>query len=147
MMMVNRTKTDRKKLIEAVLAEPVLARLATTNPKTLQPHVVPVWFMWDGENIWISSFISTRKIRELKINPRGAVLIESKQEGGKLTAVLLEGDVELVSQPRQLVSEIATRIYVRYLGEKGVQEPEPQSWLVDPENLLVKLTPRRIISW
>jgi hypothetical protein len=55
--------------------------------------------------------------------------------------------VELVSQPSQLVSEIATRIYVRYLGEKGVQEPEPQSWLVDPENLLVKLTPRRIISW
>jgi nitroimidazol reductase NimA-like FMN-containing flavoprotein (pyridoxamine 5'-phosphate oxidase superfamily) len=145
--MANHMKTDRKALIEAVLAEPVLARLATTNPKTLQPHVVPVWFMWDGENIWISSFVSTRKIRELKINPQGAVLIESKQEGGKLTAVLLEGEVELVTQPRQTVSEIATRIYVRYLGKAGVLEPEPQSWLVDPENLLIRLTPRRIISW
>jgi nitroimidazol reductase NimA-like FMN-containing flavoprotein (pyridoxamine 5'-phosphate oxidase superfamily) len=145
--MADSAKTNRKPLVEAVLAEPVLARLATTNPKTLQPHVVPVWFMWDGENIWISSFVSTRKIRELKINPRGAVLIESKQQGGKLTAVLLEGDVELVTQPRQMVSEIATRIYVRYLGAEGVMKPEPQSWLVDPENLLIKLTPRRIISW
>jgi len=145
--MANTIQSDRKPLIEAVLAEPVLARLATTNPKTMQPHVVPVWFMWDGSNVWISSFVSTRKIRELKYNPQGAVLIESKQEGSKLTAVLLEGAVELVSEPREVVSEIASRIYARYLGSKGVRDPEPQSWLNDPENLLIKLTPRRIISW
>jgi PPOX class probable F420-dependent enzyme len=140
-------KSERKPLIEAVLAEPVLARLATTNPETLQPHVVPVWFMWDGASVWISSFESTRKIRELKHNPQGAVLIESRHEGGKLTAVLLEGTVELVSEPRELVRELASRIYVRYLGADGVQGSEPQSWLKDPENVLIKLTPKRIISW
>jgi general stress protein 26 len=147
MPMGDAIKGDRKDLIESVLAEPVLARLATTNPRTMQPHVVPVWFMWDGESVWVSSFVSTRKIRELKNNPRGAVLIESKQEGGKLQAVLLEGTVDLVIQPRQLVSEIASRIYIRYLGPEGVKDPEPQSWLNDPENLLIKLTPSRIISW
>ena len=140
-------KRDRKDLIEAVLEEPVLARLATTNPKTLQPHVVPVWFAWDGEHVWISSFVSTRKIRELKINPRGAVLIESKQEGSKLQAVLLEGTVELVTQPRQLVRKLASRIYIRYLGQEGIKDAEPQSWLNDAENLLIKLTPERVISW
>ena len=145
--MAEATKNDRKDLIEGVLAEAVLARLATSNPKNMQPHVVPVWFEWDGEHVWISSFVSTRKIRELKINPRGAVLIESKQEGSKLQAVLLEGPVELVTQPRPLVSEIASRIYIRYLGPEGVKEAEPQSWLNDPENLLIKLTPDRIISW
>ncbi len=147
MAIVDGVKTDRTALIEGVLAEPVLARLATTNPKTMQPHVVPVWFMWENGCVWISSFVSTRKIRELKHNPRGAVLIESKQEGGKLTAVLLEGEVELVAEPRQEVSEIARRIYIRYLGVDGVQEPDPQSWLNDPENLLIKLTPTKIISW
>jgi nitroimidazol reductase NimA-like FMN-containing flavoprotein (pyridoxamine 5'-phosphate oxidase superfamily) len=145
--MTDAPKSDRKALIESVLAEAVLARLATTNPKTMQPHVVPVWFAWDGENVWISSFAGTRKIRELKINPRGAVLIESKQEGGKLQAVLLEGSVELVTEPRQLVSELASRIYIRYLGPDGLNDAEPQSWLSDPENLLIKLTPDRIMSW
>jgi nitroimidazol reductase NimA-like FMN-containing flavoprotein (pyridoxamine 5'-phosphate oxidase superfamily) len=145
--MAEAIKADRKDLIEGVLAEAVLARLATTNPKNMQPHVVPVWFEWDGQHVWISSFVSTRKIRELKINPRGAVLIESKQEGSKLQAVLLEGPVELVTQPRQMVSEIASRIYIRYLGPEGVKEAEPQSWLKDPENLLIKLTPDRVISW
>ena len=145
--MSDEPKHDRKDLIEAVLAEPVLARLATTNPKTLQPHVVPVWFAWDGEHVWISSFVSTRKIRELKINPRGAVPIESKQEGSKLQAVLLEGTVELVTQPRQLVRKLASRIYIRYLGQEGIKDAEPQSWLNDAENLLIKLTPERVISW
>jgi nitroimidazol reductase NimA-like FMN-containing flavoprotein (pyridoxamine 5'-phosphate oxidase superfamily) len=145
--MAEAIKFDRKPLIEAILAEPVLARLATTNPRTLQPHVVPVWFLWDGTSVWISSFVSTRKIRELKYNPQGAVLIESKQEGGRLTAVLLEGTVELVAEPRELVSEIANRIYLRYLGPDGVQEAEPQSWLNDPKNMLIKLTPKRMISW
>jgi nitroimidazol reductase NimA-like FMN-containing flavoprotein (pyridoxamine 5'-phosphate oxidase superfamily) len=145
--MADIAKSDRKALIESVLAEAVLARLATTNPKTMQPHVVPVWFMWDGEFVWISSFVSTRKIRELKNNPRGAALIESKQEGGRLQAVLLEGKVELVTQPRQLVRKIASRIYIRYLGPEGVKDPEPQSWLNDPQNLLIKLTPEQIISW
>jgi nitroimidazol reductase NimA-like FMN-containing flavoprotein (pyridoxamine 5'-phosphate oxidase superfamily) len=147
MPMVNGIQSDRKAFIESVLSEPVLARLATTNPKTMQPHVVPVWFMWDGTSVWISSFVSTRKIRELKHNPQGAILVESKQEGAKLTAVLLEGVVELVAEPRELVSEIARRIYIRYLGVEGVKDPEPQSWLHDPENLLIKLTPKKIISW
>ncbi len=140
-------KSERKALIEGVLEEAVLARLATTNPKTLQPHVVPVWFMWDGEFVWISSFVSTRKIRELKINPRGAVLIESMQEAGKLQAVLMEGTVDLVTEPRPMVRETASQIYLRYLGPEGLLDPEPQSWLDDPQNLLIKLTPERIISW
>jgi hypothetical protein len=61
--------------------------------------------------------------------------------------VLLEGAVELVAEPRLRVSEIASRIYIRYLGVEGVKEPEPQSWLNDSENLLIKLTPEKIISW
>ena len=28
-------------------------------------HVVPVWFGWDGESIYISAFRSTRKVKEL----------------------------------------------------------------------------------
>ena len=45
--------------IDAFLAEAILARLATANPKTCQPHAVPVWFLWDGESAWISAFTST----------------------------------------------------------------------------------------
>ena len=60
----------------ALLDQPVLARIATAQAKSLQPHVVPVWFLWDGDNLWISAFSSTRKLKDLASNPRCAVLIE-----------------------------------------------------------------------
>lgn len=138
---------SKQELIDELLAQPVLARLATTNAKTLQPHMVIVWFLWDGTHAWVSAFSSTRKVKDLQSNPRAALLIEPKQESFKLQAVLLEGPVELISEPRDFVASQALKIYAHYLGPQGVQAADPQSWAVDPENRLVKLTPERVIAW
>jgi len=139
---------ERKQQIQDLLAEPVLARLATADPQTLQPHVVPVWFLWDGSDLWISAFVSTRKVKELLKNPRCAVLIEPAQPKGRpLQAVLLEGAAELICEPSELVAQMSERIYAKYLGPEGVLAAEPQSWTSDPENRLVKLTPARQMAW
>lgn len=139
---------DKESQAQDLLQQPVLARLATASPKSLQPHVVPVWFMWDGSCIWISAFSSTRKVKELQANPNCAVLIEPKDPvDGMLQAVLFEGQAELVGEPRSLVAEISGRIYARYVGEEGLKSAEIQSWMVDPENRLVKLKPTRRLIW
>jgi hypothetical protein len=65
----------------------------------------------------------------------------------KALAVLFEGEVEVVTSPRQLVEEMSTFIYLRYLGEEGVKATDPQSWIHDPENLVVRLTPQRVFTW
>lgn len=141
-------KPEQEQPMQALLAEPVLARLATADPQTLQPHVVPVWFLWDGDSLWISAFISTRKVKDLLKNPRCAVLIEPAQpQGSPLQAVLLEGAAELISQPQALVMQMSEKIYTKYLGVEGVQAADPQSWMRDPENRLVRLTPARKIAW
>lgn len=138
---------SKQEWIDDLLAQPVLARLATTNAKTLQPHVVPLWFLWDGTTAWISSFVSTRKIKDLGSNPRCALLIEPKQEGYKLQAVLLEGNAELIVEPRDFIASQSLKIYQKYLGPEGVLAADPQSWAVDLENRLIKLTPNRVIAW
>jgi general stress protein 26 len=137
----------KQELIDELLSLPVLARLATTNVHTLQPHVVPLWFLWDGTSAWISSFVSTRKIKDLHSNPHAALLVEPKQEGYKLQAVLLEGKVEVIAEPRDFVASQSLKIYTHYLGPQGVLAADPQTWAVDPENRLIKLTPERVIAW
>jgi len=146
--------TDSSKLggkdravVEAFLAKPLLARLATANPKNCQPHVVPVWFGWDGESVWISAFSSTRKVKELVKNPRCAVLVDVAEGGDGVTGVLFEGKAELISGPGEEFREKVNWVYVKYLGPDGVLASDPQSWIEDPENRLVKLTPERIYSW
>ena len=137
---------EKQALAEALLSgEPVLARLATVNPKTLQPHVTPVWFLWDGESVWISAFISTRKAKDVTRNRKIAVLIEPK-DTSQLQAVLLEGPCELYQAPDELVERMSLKIYERYVGAGRLSDKE-KSWAVDPENRLIKLTPARFIAW
>lgn len=145
--MADRSIRTKRQIAEALLAQPLLAKLATANAKTLQPHIVLVWFLWDGECLWISSFASTRKNRELRSNPRCAVLIEPETDEPGLQAVLLEGTAELVVEPRSLVQEMSRRIYTLYMGKEGVLAPDPQSWIVDPENTLIRMKQPKIIAW
>ncbi len=136
-----------KEIVDAFLDQPLLARIATVDSDTGQPHVVPVWYGWDGKSIWISSFNSTRKVRELVKNPKCSIVIDVAEGDGSLSAVLFEGKAELVSSPAELVHEKITWVYTRYLGPEGVLADDPQEWLGSPENLLIKLTPEKTYTW
>lgn len=137
---------EKAKFINHFLEQPLIARMATAD-KNGQPHVVPVWYGWDGECLWISSFSNTRKITELEKNPRISVCIDVTGEAGGTKAVIFEGEVELVKKPAELLRRQFHWIYQRYLGEKGVLEKEPQEWIQDPHNLLIKLIPARVFTW
>lgn len=146
--MANGFPPEKKELVGNLLARPLLAHVGTVNPKNLQPHITLVWYRWDGEVVWISGFRSTRKFRELLANPKVAILIEPLDPKGEpIQAVLFEGAVKVISEPRDFVAEQSRQIYLRYLGVEGVQAPDPQSWMHDPENLVVKLKPEQVYIW
>jgi nitroimidazol reductase NimA-like FMN-containing flavoprotein (pyridoxamine 5'-phosphate oxidase superfamily) len=132
-----------------ILSRPHLARLATAAPENMQPHVVPVWFLWDGESLWISAFASTRKVKEVARNQRISVVVDGggPPEDVPGWGVLMEGIAELISSPVEFVAEMSTHIYTRYLGLEGVLEAEPQSWIHDEENRLIRLKPDFIHIW
>ena len=143
----NRTRAQ----INAFLAQPLLARLATAvpardDPAHFQPHNVPVWFDWDGESLWISAFQSTRKLKEVQRNPFVAILIDVNEAIDGVQAVLMEGRSELILDAA-VVQAKSRHIYAHYMGEDGVQAPAPQSWIIDPENAIIKLTPKDVYTW
>ncbi|HVN53647.1 MAG TPA: pyridoxamine 5'-phosphate oxidase family protein [Anaerolineaceae bacterium] len=138
---------DKTAVLDAFLSKPLLlARIATTG-KNGQPHVVPVWYLWEDGALWISSFASTRHVRELRADPRCSILIDEAPTGEINYGVIFEGRVELITEPRELVEAMAEKIYTRYLGPVGVKKPDPQSWIYDPENLIIKLTPDWMKVW
>ena len=135
-----------KKLIDKFLDRVLIARIATVDADN-HPHVVPVWYGWDGESLWVSAFRSTQKVRNIQHNPMVSVAIDTTTDHVDNQAVVLEGKAELVEGPREFLREQITWIYTRYLGEEGVLKEEPQSWIEDDENLLIKLTPEKVMSW
>jgi PPOX class probable F420-dependent enzyme len=137
---------ETKKFIDEFLEEPLIARLATADPNG-QPHVVPVWYAWDGESIWISSYSNTRKIADLEKNPKISIAIDITGDHGETKAVIFEGSAELVKEPRDFLQKQFLWIYKRYMGEEGVLEKSPQEWIADPHNLLIKLIPENVYIW
>lgn len=128
------------------LSGKLIGRLATASTNG-QPHVVPVWFLWENEALWISSYRSTRKVIDLERNPKSAIVIDVEESGGGLTAVMIEGNCELITQSRAEAQKMIEKIYLKYLGPEGIREKDPQTWLHSPENVLLKLTPNRIKVW
>jgi PPOX class probable F420-dependent enzyme len=139
-------RNQSEELIIQFLQRVLIARIATVDSEGY-PHVVPVWYGWDGESLWISAFRSTQKVRNIQGNPMISVAIDTTTDHVDNQAVVLEGRAELVEGPQEFLREQITWIYTRYLGEDGVLKEEPQSWIADKENILIKLTPTKIINW
>jgi len=141
---MNSISDEKLKFINDFLQQPLIARMATADLNG-QPHVVPVWFGWDGTIVWISSYSNTRKVKELEKNPRISVVVDEAKSNGENSGVIFEGSAELIREPREFLREKFVWIYTRYLGPQGVLAEEPQSWIEDPHNLLIKLTPDKVI--
>src|SRR6185437_16095997 len=62
--------------------------LASVRPDE-RPHLVPVWFLWEGATILIFSKPKNQKIRNLRQNPAVTVSLDDTDEGDDV--VVLEG--------------------------------------------------------
>lgn len=75
----------------ALLQKPVIVRMAVNDPNGY-PHVVPVWFALDGEDVIVFGFRNTRKVDYIKANAKGAVQIGGDPAG---EGYLLKGQFSL----------------------------------------------------
>lgn len=140
------TKPEISSQAAEFLTKKLIGRLATASPSG-QPHVVPVWFLWDENAIWISSYRSTRKVIDLERNHKCALVVDIEFAIDGLTAVMIEGLSEVVTQSPTETKKIIERIYLKYLGPEGILDKDPQTWLNSPENVLIKVIPTRIKTW
>jgi len=70
--------------------------LATTRPDG-RPHVMPVWCLWDDGALWFSSSVGSRKVRNLRADPRCAVTTDEAMQ-----PVVVEGRATFVTEPDRL---------------------------------------------
>jgi PPOX class probable F420-dependent enzyme len=130
--------------IKAFLAEPVVARVATIKPDG-SPYVVPVWQEYDGQVLYFIPREKSAFIIHIKAEPR--ICISCALDNAPYTRVVFEGKAEIVEGPKPmegLTMEIARRMAVRYLGERGPEYLEPSQ---PRPRYLVKLVPEKITSW
>ena len=103
--------------------------LATITPGG-GPHVMPVWAVWDGDHLWFSSSLGSRKIRNLRADPRCTLTTEDAA-----APVVVEGLAEIVTDTPSLERLLALE-NAKYATDYGID-------MLDPErNATVRVWPR-----
>lgn len=74
-----------------------LCRLATASKKA-KPHVVPVIYAVDGEDVVIAIDYKTKKLANLLENPRVALVVD---EFSPNRGLMLEGDCEIFERGKE----------------------------------------------
>src|SRR6476659_4976849 len=116
------------------------AKVATSGPDG-QPHVMPVWFVLDGEELVFTTWGDSVKGRNLRRDPRAAVIVD--EEVAPFAFVHLRGHVTLSEDLDELL-RFATAIGARYMGADRAGEFGRRNAV--PGELLVRLRPQRVIA-
>jgi PPOX class probable F420-dependent enzyme len=107
-----------------------------------RPHLVPVWFLWDGSTMLIFSQPDNQKIRNLRQNANVALALEATNEGEDVA--IFEGTAALLDEK---TADLITSAYI----EKYAKMMEAMGWQVEgmaaSYSQPIHVTPTKVITW
>jgi PPOX class probable F420-dependent enzyme len=130
-------------LAREVLGLRLIATLATLAEDGT-PYAVPMWFRWDGTAMLICTSARTRKIRNLRRDPRATVMVDQCRGGMEVRGVMLVGPAEIVEGLE--ARELNRSIHLRYVSAEGLALPEVRRYL-DTDDVTVQVRPDRVTTW
>ena len=116
------------------------AKAATVRPDG-RPHITPVWFDLDGDDLVFTTWHTTVKARDLRRDPRISLCVDDERP--PFSFVLIEGTARL-SDNLDEVRAWATRIAGRYMGVIRAKAYGARNGVAG--ELLVRVTPTRVVA-
>jgi len=112
-----------------------LCRLATAS-KDAKPHVVPVIYALDGENIVIAIDYKTKKLKNLRENSRVALVVDEYRPNRGL---LVEGECEIFERGKEYL-RLLQILFDRFVYYRR------NPW-GEGESPILKIKPTRSVMW
>ena len=123
--------------IDELLSMTLIANLATIEDDG-DIHLLPMWFLRIGNNIYIPTSHNTHKYRNLLARPRASVMIDISRAGLNLKGVLIRGRVELVRGEK--AQQINRSIHLKYVTSDALNDPNVASYLSKGDDVTVNST-------
>ncbi|MFD7898197.1 PPOX class F420-dependent oxidoreductase [Streptomyces sp. NPDC059479] len=117
------------------------AKLSTVRADG-SPHIAPVWFVLDGDDLVFNTGKETVKGRNLLREGRAALCVDDERP--PFAFVVIQGRAEIDEEPEQLRAW-ATRIAARYMGEERAGEFGERNGV--PGELVVRLKADKVSAF
>ncbi|WP_262287373.1 PPOX class F420-dependent oxidoreductase [Micromonospora sp. MA102] len=106
------------------------------------PHVAPIWFVLDGDDLVFNTGRSSVKGRNLVRDPRAALTVDEEQP--PYAFVTVRGPVTISEDPVESLPW-STRIAARYMGADRAEEYGRRNAV--PGELLVRLRAEHVVAF
>ncbi len=80
------------------------------------PHVMPLWFVVRDGALWVWTYATSQKVRNLERDPRATLLLEAGERYEELRGAMFKTRAEFERDP-ELVTALGLAIYARYYDE------------------------------
>jgi PPOX class probable F420-dependent enzyme len=127
--------------IDRLLRSEPVVWMSTVRPNGV-PHLIPIWFSWDGEAILIASKPAAQKVRNIRANP--VVMLALGKPDEDFDVGLLEGRAELVETPAgDLLPASHLAKYRAAMSSIGLT---PEEFLATYTQV-IRIVPTRYLPW
>jgi PPOX class probable F420-dependent enzyme len=110
------------------------------------PRIVPIWFLWEEENFYLSSGLDSRHVRDLARDPRAGLCItieEGQTQAGyrPFRQIMVRGKAQVLPDPNATWS---CKLIGKYIaGEAGVQRATREA---GKPHVVIALHPERFLT-
>ena len=119
-----------------------ILHLATLNNKD-NPHVVPVWYLFNSKKLYIGTNSKTEKAKNVKNNSKVSFCVDVGINSPDIFGVMGQGVGKLIIEKNE-VARIEKIILLRYfntLDDKSAKE------LLEETDCIIEITPKEYSVW
>ena len=122
-----------------------LVHVGTSEPDGWA-HVVPLWFVWLEDAVYVTSRAGSRVHRNLERDPRATLQFDRGRAWTELSGLVIRGLAEILSAEEQSAKGAMSAWFEKYRGElTGTQFGAYAEQVSSP--ILLRVIPDRIMAW
>lgn len=119
--------------------------VATNGPREW-PHLMPLWYVTRGQDIWAWTYAKSQKVRNLERDARATLQVEDGEQYHELRGVMIEAHTVVHRDP-ELVAEFGAELFKRYGSDTGGPEFLDVVRAQAAKRVALQFVPQRTASW
>jgi PPOX class probable F420-dependent enzyme len=110
------------------------------------PHSMPMWFVVRDREVWMWTYRTSQKVKNVERDPRATLLVEAGETYDQLRGVMIEAEAEVVDDFDALLA-LGRELFAR--NAPGAEGPEAEAAIEAQacKRVGIRFHPRRVVSW
>jgi PPOX class probable F420-dependent enzyme len=120
--------------------------ICATNGVHGWPHLMPLWYLVRGEEIWAWTYAKSQKVKNLDRDSRATLQIEDGEQYHELRGVMVEAET-VIHRETDAVATFGLELFKRYAPGSSDADMSDAVNAQAAKRVALQFVPKRTASW